>query len=319
MGLFDIFSKEEKGAKLLQLNDFLANYQLVASNEFIMGKENPVLSITTESHIGLHQTVHETGIQTAVTLLSITGNTDDKVLQPQLKQMLALAEISKHLVFDRNTNGKMQRITNMEEVHSAWQDWKQAKLAELFPLENDQSKFVENFEKGLLRMDESILNNLNYFILLPDIYHIKKFISLSNAGADLWLSSRLIADMPIRCRMVPVEITEVGDSALVKLKSEIQNSHEIQKQHLKAYYKQQTDFNINDYSFTIDLDYEINSTDGKIVTGNLFLKEKMHDHLQYILNIRITALEDNAATDKQSSVQKGQRRFLADEIIDGNV
>lgn len=318
MGLFDIFSKEDKGAKLLELGNFTANYLLEASNEFIMGKENPVLSITTESHIGLGQTVNETGIQTEVTLQSITGKTEDKVLQPQLKQMLALAEISKLLVFDRNANGKMQRIANMADVHTAWQNWKETKLAEIFPLENDQAKFVENFEQGLQRMDESILNNLNYFILLPDIYHIKKYISPSNAGADLWLSSRLIADMPIRCRMIPVEIAEAGDSALVKLKSEIQNSHEIQKQHLKTYYKKQTEFSITAYSFTIDLDYEMNSTNGKIVAGNLFLKEMMHDHLQYILNIRITAMEDNAHTAEKQSVQKGKRRFLADEIIDSN-
>jgi hypothetical protein len=318
MGLFNIFSKEDKGAKLLHPDNCMAHYLLTANNEFVMGKANPVLSVATESHILLHQTVNETGIQTDITLQSITGKTEAPVLQTQLKQMLALAEISKQLVFERHANGKMQRITNMEAVHEQWQHWKQTKMAELFPLEIEQNKFADNFEKGLLRMDESIQNNLNYFILLPDIYHIKKFITPSNAGAELLLSSRLIADMPVRCRFVPIDITEEGDRAFVKLQGELLNAHEMQKKYLKEYYKKQTDFNIAEYAFTIDLNYEINSLNGQIIAGNLFLKEKMHDHLQYILNIRVDAIEGNAPVAEQQPGQTAKRRFLADEIMDNN-
>jgi hypothetical protein len=82
MGLFNFFSKEaDNGTTLLHPGNFVSHYLLTTSNEFVMGKENPVLSVTTESNILLSQTVGETDIQTEVTLQSITGKTDSPVLQ----------------------------------------------------------------------------------------------------------------------------------------------------------------------------------------------------------------------------------------------
>lgn len=319
MGLFNFFSKDseaDKAARLLQPHDHTVHYLLTASNEFVMGKENPPLVITTESNIVLRQTVHENNIQTDITVESVTGKTEAPALQMQLQQMLALAEISKCLVIERDAHGKMKHIANMEDVHEQWQEWKQTKMTGVFPLENDQIKFAANFEKGLQRMDVSIQNNLNYFILIPDIYHVKKYNSPSNAGAEIVLNSRLVADMPVRCRFVPVGIEEKVGRAFLKLNAELLNAYEMQKS-LKPYYKQQKEFSITDYSFTIDLDYELDSTNGQIIAGNLFLQEKMHNHLYYILHIQVMqAKEEQPVTEEAIGIRKPKRNFLVDEITD---
>jgi hypothetical protein len=317
MGLFNFFSKEgkeDKAARLLQPASHVAQYVLKASNEFMMGKENPALSITTESDIQLHQTVDEDGIRSAITLQSITGKTEAPALQAQLQQLLALAEISRQLVIERNDHGKMLRIVNMEAVQEQWRHWKEHHLTALFPEESDQAKFADNFEKGLPRMDEAIPNNLNYFILLPDIYHVKKYSSPSNTGAELRLHSRLVADMPVCCRFVPMEIVEKGERAFMRLRAELQNAYEMQKK-LKAYYKRPTEFSAAEYGFTIDLDYELNVANGQIIAGNLFLKEKMHDHLYYILHLQLMPAAEEKPVAPQPEERKRKRSFLADEVI----
>jgi hypothetical protein len=231
--------------------------------------------------------------------------------------MLALAEIAKQLIVDRDARGKIQRITNMEVINEEWQQWKQTKLTNLFPVEKEQTKFVDNFERGLSQMDKSIPNNLNYFILLPEIYQVKKYLSPSNAGSELLLHSRLVANMPIRCRFVPTHIATEGDTAIIKLEGELQNVQEMQRKHLKMYYKNQSDFSLSDYAFTIDLDYEINLNNGEILRGNLFLKEKMHDHLQYVLNLQAIKTQANhTPSGQQPPAATSRRRFLADEIAD---
>lgn len=314
MGLLNFFSGEDKTEKLFRLGNFEANYLLTVSNEFIMGKENPVISLNTESDISLQQLLDKNKIYTSVTVNTIRGKTDNNTMKPHLQQMLILGGISKKINFERNARGKILRVTNKEELNKEWHAWKESELPQVFTDKKEQMKFAENFEKGLAALDKNIKNNLSYLIFLPAIYHSKKYISDSNATDELILPSKLIADMMIRYRFAPTDIKDL-DISMIKLNSEIVNREEMRREHLKKYYKDQKEFKIEDYDFAIDIDYCIERNTGKIISGNLFLKEKMHDRLQYILHIHIDEVVNEKEEVKQLISRASKRTFLADENI----
>lgn len=314
MGLFDnLFGKDDE-ALLFRLNSFNARYLLTVSNEFTMGKENPVVVLQTESDISLQQQLAENHLLTTVTVNSITGKTENSTLKPHLEQMLVLGNISRKIVFERNERGSITGIANQEELNNEWEAWKKTSLAVHFPDPAEQVKFVEHFEKGLTAMEENIKNNLNYYILLPEIYHLKKHNSCSNITDEHTQPSKLISGMPLQYRFRATEITDT-DTAVIKLETEILNMPDVRKKYLKHYYGAQTEFDITEYSFSIHLDYLAEKNSGKIISGNLFLKEKMHDHLQYLLHIRLDEIKEETPVTTNQTPHTRKRNFLADEII----
>jgi hypothetical protein len=315
MGLFNNLFGEDKSTRLFQLQDFEGQYLLNVNNEFIMGKENPAISLQTESQLSLTQNITETGISNTLTTNSITGKTDNETMQPHLKQALLLGGISKTIACARNEKGKITAITNKEQLQQDWLLWKETTLPTLYPDAAEQAIFAANYEKGLELMEESLPNNLHYFLLLPDIYHIKNHVTQnsSNATSERIIPSKLIDGMQIRYRFVTTAV-EYDERSVIHLSAEIRNEGEMQQQYLKKLYKAQSEFSLSDYAFTIEIDYLVESHSGKTLSGNLFLKEKMHDHLQYILHIQLAEGVHASADAPPPQARKPRRSFLADEI-----
>jgi hypothetical protein len=317
MGLFNnLFGEDEKN-KLFQLSNFEGNYLLTVNNELIMGKDNPAISLQTTSQILLTQRVEETGIHTSINTQNITGSTESDTMKPHLQKALLLGGISKTIDFIRNEKGKITGIANKKQLESEWLLWKGTTLPQLYPDKTEQAKFAENYEKGLELMEENMPDNLHHFILQPDIYHIRNHASQSrsNASSTRLLPSKLIAGMVIKYHFVTTEV-EYGEQSVIRLKAEIQNEGEMLQKFLKKLYKAQSEFNQAEYAFTIDVDYLVESNSGKIISGNLFLKEKMHHHLQYILHIQVKEATEEKPAAHQSAIRKPRRSFLADEITD---
>jgi hypothetical protein len=316
MGLFNnLFGEDEKN-RLFRLSNFEGNYLLTVNNELIMGRENPAISLQTQSQLLLQQTVEETGIRTIITTQGITGSTESDTMKPHLQQALQLGGISKTIDFIRNEKGKITGIANKKQLETEWLSWKETTLPQQYADRAEQLKFAENYKKGLELMEENIPDNLHYFILQPDIYHIRNHVSQSRANATgtRMLLSKLIAGMVIKYQFITTEV-EYGEQSLIRLKAEILNEGEMLQKHLKKLYKAQNEFTSADYAFTIDVDYLVESGTGKIITGNLFLKEKMHGNLQYIMHIQVKEAKEENAAPQQASARKPRRNLLADEII----
>jgi hypothetical protein len=315
MGLFNnLFGEDEKN-KLFQLSNFEGNYLVSVNNEFIMGRDNPAISLQTTSQISLAQKIEESVIRTAITTQTITGSTESDTMKPHLQQALLLGGISKTIDFIRNEKGKITCIANKKQLESEWLLWKETTLPQLYPDKTEQVKFAENYEKGLELMGESIPDNLHHFMLQPDIYHVRNHVSQSrsNASSTRLLPSKLIAGMVIKYHFVTTEV-EYGDQSVIRLKAEIQNEGEMLQKFLKKLYKAQSEFNQAEYAFTIDVDYLMESNSGKIISGNLFLKEKMHNHLQYILHIQVKEIKEENPAPQHTATRKPRRNLLADEI-----
>jgi hypothetical protein len=306
MGLFSNLFGEDEKSRLFHLSNFEGNYLLTVNNELIMGKNNPAISLQTTSQILLIQRVEETGIRTSVTTQTITGSTESDTMKPHLQQALLLGG---------NEKGRITSIANKKQLESEWLLWKETTLPELYPEKTEQAKFAENYEKGLELMEETLPDNLHYFILQPDIYHIKNHVSQSraNATSNRVLPSKLIAGMLIKYHFVTTEV-EPGEQTVIRLKAEIQNEGEMLQKFLKKLYKAQSEFTQDDYAFTIDVDYLVEPGSGKIISGNLLLKEKMHDHLQYILHMQVSGVTEQKPAAEQAAYRKPKRNFLADEI-----
>jgi hypothetical protein len=271
---------------LLSVGEFEAHYQLIVNNEFIMGKSNPAISLSTQSRIFLQQSPYQGFIYTSVQLDDITGKTDDHTLNPYLQQLLTLSAISRKTILERNARGEILRVYNKETLQREWQQWKATTLPQMFDNPQQQQKFAANYEKGLLEIENAVKHNLNYYILAPGLYGNPP----SAAAAEMLLPSKLIADMLIRYRWVVIN-THDADTLAVSLIAEVINGYELQTQYLSAYYNAQEEYTLQDYSFSINLDYHFEKQSGKILSANLLLKEKMHDHLQYILSMELVEIQ----------------------------
>jgi hypothetical protein len=314
--LNNLFGSDEK-TMFFQLENFESNYELLVNNEFIMGKDNPVISLSTVSNILLSQVVSKTNINSNIVTESIVGNTDSQTMKPHLQDALLLGAISKKINFSRNLNGKIIGITNRQTLHDEWHLWKKYTLPEMYSSKDEQEQFSLNYEKGLELLENSIHHNLNHFILLPDIYHIKNYISnaASNATSERVVQSKLIKGMIIRYKFV-VTFVSIAEASQVRLKAEVLNTAEIKNNFLKKLYSAQSEFTLADYDFSIDVDYLLNANTGKIISGNLILKEKMHEKLQYILNIQAKEIGQKKSSNIEVDIKKPRRKFLGDGIID---
>ena len=311
MAILDNLFGAPKKDSLLEPAAFTASYSVAVTNEFTMGRDNPVLSLNTESQITVKQELEKNRLYNTVTLNSISGHTESEHLKPRLEQMLALAGISKKMVIERNSRGKMVRIANMRELEQEWAVWREHQLPDVVTGEKQQTVFAAHYEKGLQAMEKNIKNNLNYFILLPEIFFLKKHAAQGGYGSEMQLPSKLVEDMVIRYRFAPVQVNDT-EKPVVQLQAEILNRNEMYRHHLEELYKAQQEFDISAYGFSIELGYVLEKSTGKIISGNLFLKEKMHAHLQYLLHISANEIVPPTEPQAGEPVKTKRRSFLAD-------
>ena len=279
---------------LIQLQDFSENYTLNVKNTFKMGIENPEINLETISDITLSQIIHQKNIENTIILNNISGKTESHIMQPFLEQSLVLAEISKNLGLIRNRKGNIISIDN-KKLWQDWRQWKLKRLKDVFPEEKDQLKFVNNYEQGIEKFEDSLKENLQYTLILPEIYDV---VFPPNQQYSYLFSlkkfkSRLIQDAVYEYQMKLVKLEEIKDELDVVLHAQFVNEEFIRTNYLRKIYNSTTDFTIEDYSFEIVINYKLQKSTGKILYGELKLIERLHENLNYTINMTLDQIMQN--------------------------
>ncbi|BAP31479.1 hypothetical transmembrane protein [Chryseobacterium sp. StRB126] len=275
---------------LLQLEKFSQEYTLNVENTFLMGKENPPISLKTSSELFLDQQKESDLIYNRIKLLQITGDTDNHTMKPFLLQSLALADISRNLYIKRNSDGKILSVENKDELWKSWEEWKENKLPAVFPEEKDQIKFVTNYEKGLKSFEGELKKNLQYILLLPEVYSLifppNEYYSF--LSSSLSIRSRLMQGVEYSYQLKLVKLEEENNTLLVEFHSVLNNREELIKSHIKKLYENEKEFSIDQFEFSVKTKYNFEKSTGKIMNAELHFTEKMHEHLAYLIDMDLS-------------------------------
>lgn len=281
---------------LLHLQKFSQDYTLEVKNEFMMGKENPPIILNTFSDIIVEQDNDDKFISNKIHLKNITGSTDNEVMKPFLEQSLALAEISPTISLKRNQKGEILKIEQREKLTSDWELWKSDKLKSVFTEEKEQQKFIRNYENGLVNFEQNFKKNLQYLLLLPEIYSLifppnKHFVFLCS---ETQLSSRLVEGMEYHYQMKLVKLDEDATTVSLELHSVLNNKDEITKNFLNKVYSTTKEFSLADFDFKIEIKYVFQKLNSKIISAELHFIEKLHNHLSYSITMNLKESEDSS-------------------------
>ncbi|MCQ9637310.1 hypothetical protein MP477_20365 [Chryseobacterium sp. WG23] len=281
---------------LLQLEKFSQEYTLNVENIFLMGKENSPISLKTSSELLLDQQKESDLIYNRINLLEITGNTEDHTMKSFLQQSLALADISRNLYIKRNANGKILSVENTEELWKSWEEWKENKMVTVFPEEKDQIKLVANYEKGLKSFEGELKKNLQYILLLPEVYSLifppNEYYSF--LSSPLSVRSRLMQGGEYSYQLKLVKLEEENNTLFVEFHSVLNNRAELIKSHIKKLYENEKEFTIDQFEFSVKTKYNFEKSTGKIMNAELHFIEKMHEHLAYRIDmdLKIKSIEN---------------------------
>lgn len=281
---------------LLQLEKFSQEYTLNVENTFLMGKENPPVSLKTSSELLIHQQKESNFIYNTVTLQEITGDTEDHSMKPFLLQSLALADISRNLYIKRNANGKILSVENTDELWKSWEEWKEDKLASVFPEEKDQIKLVTNYEKGLKSFEGELKKNLQYILLLPEVYSLifppNEYYSF--LSSLLSIRSRLMLGVEYNYQLKLVKLEEENNTLSAEFHSVLNNREELIKSNIKKLYENEKEFSIDQFEFSVKTKYNFEKSSGRIMNAELHFIEKMHEHLAYMIDmdLKIKSVEE---------------------------
>lgn len=276
---------------LFQLEKFSQEYSLKVENTFVMGKENKPISLKTSSDIIIEQEKRDHDINTTIKLQEITGDTDDTLMKPFLLQSLTLADISRNIQLKRNLSGKILSIENKPDLWKNWEEWKENKLANAFPEEKDQNKLITNYEKGLKNFDVELKKNLQYILLLPEVYNLifppNEYYSFLFSPSNI--HSRLIDGVEYHYQLKLVKLEEENDNLFVEFHSVLNNQDELMKSHIKKLYEKEKDFSIDQFEFSIKTKYNFEKSTAKILNAELHFVEKMHEDLAYLIDMDLNS------------------------------
>ncbi|MBP1164133.1 hypothetical protein JOE44_001017 [Chryseobacterium sp. PvR013] len=276
---------------LFQLEKFSQEYTLKVENTFMMGKENKPISLKTSSDIIIEQEKRDHDINNTIKLQEITGDTDDTLMKPFLLQSLTLADISRNIQLKRNLSGKILSIENKPDLWKNWEEWKENKLASAFPEEKDQNKLITNYEKGLKNFDVELKKNLQYILLLPEVYNLifppNEYYSFLFSPSNI--HSRMIDGVEYHYQLKLVKLEEENDNLFVEFHSVLNNQDELMKSHIKKLYEKEKDFSTDQFEFSIKTKYNFEKSTAKILNAELHFVEKMHEHLAYLMDMDLNS------------------------------
>lgn len=276
---------------LFQLEKFSQEYTLKVENTFVMGKENKPISLETSSDIIIEQEKRDHDINNTIKLQEITGDTDDTLMKPFLLQSLTLADISRNIQLKRNLSGKILSIENKPDLWKNWEEWKENKLASAFPEEKDQNKLITNYEKGLKNFDVELKKNLQYILLLPEVYNLifppNEYYSFLFSPSNI--HSRLIDGVEYHYQLKLVKLEEENDNLFAEFHSVLNNQDELMKSHIKKLYEKEKDFSTDQFEFSIKTKYNFEKSTAKILNAELHFVEKMHEHLAYLMDMDLNS------------------------------
>jgi hypothetical protein len=289
MKLLNAIVNNPSVSKCMYVNSFDTKYHIKTANCLAMGKQNPEIKMETEAIILFSQDVDILKITNTLETISIEGNTDNEMMNPHLQQLLLLTDISKRIVIERNSHGKLKAIANVSTLRKDFEKWKAKKISDVFQTRQQQQTFIKNYEKGLDSLNKELEKNFQYILLMPEVYHFKKERSgqLSNRTSQAVLLSKLVGDMVINYHLKSTVVKEDGQDVTLRIVSEIENEHLLVKRHLSPMYEKYKEYSLSDYQFKIQADYLFEKESSKIKNATFSLYEQLHAHLSYKLEIRV--------------------------------
>lgn len=286
-----LFVKNPKG-RLLLASSFSNEYNIIANNVFVMGKENPVVETKTNTTIKFSQEVNEKNIHNRIEVVEITGTTGDGRLRDGLDKMLMLQKISPVIILKRDLKGRITEVVNKEALRSEFDNWVKEHIAEVFAEKKSQDIFQKNYLNGLDNLERHIASNFQYMLLMPEVYHFRPYTSPNNYDKTraYRLASKLVADMEL---WYFLENRHIERSELIEhmMVSKLLNRNYLEQQFLKKLYKQQTGLSVTDFHFQIEMRYKWHPETYELISAGFKLIERMHDHLSYTYHIDVQKKE----------------------------
>ncbi len=278
-----------KSQYLLYAGSFSEDYNLRVTNSFKMGKENPIISLETISDLVLKQEVKNDRIFNTIELKTIKGITESDQMRPHLEQSLLLADITKVIEVQRNTRGKVTAVTNMDSLWEDWKKWQKTHLLELIPEDRNRKRFIENYERGLKDFDYSFRNNLQYLLLLPEIYEITSppipYYNY-NTSVHSFISRMLGAELKYFYTMELSTLKQEGEVMDMGLTIVLDEKSEHIKI-LKPYYEQMG-VDLTNFRFALEISYLLEKSTSKIMSAKLNLIEHLHQDMFYQIEMELT-------------------------------
>jgi len=155
--------------------------------------------------------------------------------------------------------------------------------------EKEKKKFIRNYENGLVNFEQNFKKNLQYLLLLPEIYSIifppnQHFTFLCSQSE---LNSRLVEGMEYQYQLKLVKLDEDATTVSLELHAVLNNKDEITKKFLNKVYLSTQEFSLTDFDFKIEIKYLFEKLNSKIISGELKIIEKLHDHLSYSITMNL--------------------------------
>lgn len=277
------FKEDTNNPYLISQADFRANYILSTESNLIMGEQNPPIKITNVANLVLEQTVLKKKIMTSIRILNVVSDTDNHIFKEALRESDLFTDIISQLEIERNLKGQFVKLANIKEIRNDWEVWKEQKLPEMSFSPHKERKLIDNFERGLNKLDEQLNNNFQYTILLPEFYKWRDYPSSNDLGSLKIYSSRLVEDLHIYFKLKKDRFSENGEEVELYQKvflSESQNEERTKL--LNCFYRQNLpDFSSEQYEFDLSTSYLINKQTSEIIQAEMQFKEELHSNFKY--------------------------------------
>ena len=294
--MFDFLFGEDTDAYLMNRQSFSSRYQLTTQSCFVMGKENPPIHVASTATIDLKQTVEKKKIFTRVSFVDMKSETDHSNFKESLREMRLFTKINPVIEVLRDESGRVKNISNMPEMWSDWERWKEKQLPVVIPDERKQQKIIKNYENGLKSLEYNFDKNLQYMLLLPECYKFKTYPDSQDVSSVKTYSSRFVEKLDIFYRLNKKSFSDKNNIVKLTLGTQISDDvhKHIEKQLVPFYENNMPDFSCKDYLFDIKIEYTLDKNTSEIMDANLSFIEKLHTNFTYTMSLNLIKITKEA-------------------------
>lgn len=153
--------------------------------------------------------------------------------------------------------------------------------------EKEQQKFIRNYENGMVNFEQNFKKNLQYLLLLPEIYSIifppnQHFTFLCSQSE---LNSRIVEGMEYQYQLKLVK--HVEEQFLWNFMLYLTTEMKSLKNSLTRSTHLLRNFRFLISNFRIEIKYVFEKLNSKIISGELKFIENLHDHLSYSITMNL--------------------------------
>ena len=276
MSLRSFLFGEPYNKELLELKNFSAEYEVEVKTEMSPELGEDPGGYAMECRYLLDQSIRSDEIVNTIDLKDVIIKTANKSLENSIEDLTAIIKISPSYKVARRFNGEIFEIRNAQVLLRDWENAKTDLIPNLFKTDNERIGFKLSYEKGLLHTHVALKNNWHYLLMLPEIYCFKHYVEPTGPSKTSVhrYKSGLVPEINVDYCMVASTISRNDDVINLKMKSQITNSA-----HLSTLTINGKKFNTKNYSFRIEVEYEISVSNGKVLVARANLLEKLDEDI----------------------------------------